>query len=272
MRVDFNENPEAMVLDMIRFLKGWGLWKDVNIFAGGRRYSYEKGSCFQGITDVAYEENIDPEEWMKGPVGEGERLRWESFANPEHLFDMTYEGPLHMLLNHDEYAPDREEISARCWKYIEENTDLIEEYIFENYDVSSREELAYEMWAGIFDNPEICYWDPLEFDIWEEYLELFYGDDEESNLAFLQFDTYEEYCEARDGGIDRFVSEHAKEIQMVWERMTEEAGRELKKEKGALPDEIRDHVYEEFARIFERYGLYHDYCFRWSLTSYRIGD
>ena len=264
---------EDIVFDMISFLQDWGLWKDVSIFAGGKRYYDKCGSAYQCFDDVACDEDIDPEDFMKGPVETYDgKISWSSCANPEHIFDMTYEGPLLMLLSYEEYTPDFGELSWQCWKYIEENTDLIEQHIFDHYDVSSPEELAYDMWAGIFDNPEICYWDPLEFDTWEEYQKLFYGDAEESNLAFLQFDTYEEYCEARDGGIDRFVSEHAKEIQMVWERMTEEAGRELKKEKGALPDEIRDHVYEEFARIIERYGLYHDYCFSWSLTSYRIGD
>ena len=222
---------------------------------------------------MAYEENIDPEDYMKGPIETGSgKISRSSCANPEHIFDMTYEGPLLMLLAYDEYVPDRKKLSEECRKYILEYTDLIEEYIYDNYEVLSPEGLAQQLWEDIFDDPELCYWDPLEFDTWEEYLELCCGDEGENNKVYLQFDTYEEYREARDGGIDRFVSEHAKEIQIAWERMTEEARTAIKKEEGELPYEIRDHVYEEFARIFERYGLYFDYCFRWSLTSYRIGD
>ncbi len=49
-RADLDVDPGVMVLELILFLKDWGLWIDINIFAGGKRYSYEEGSCFKGTT------------------------------------------------------------------------------------------------------------------------------------------------------------------------------------------------------------------------------
>ena len=271
MKKNFDENPEAMVMEMIRFLQDWGLWDYVRIFAGGKLYTDDLGSSYQGTAGVYCEEDVDPEEYMKGLTladGEG-NLEWKSLANPEHLFDMIFEGPLTMLLCYDEYAPNRGEISERCWKYIEENTDLISDYILDKYEISSEEELALRMWEELFENPELSYWDPLEFDTWEEYQELLYDVAEENPMAALHFDTYEEYQKARDGGPAYFKSERSEEIHMRWQKMIEEAEEEIRYEEGALPNQIRNHVYGEFEKIIGKYGLYHDYCFTWSLSCFR---
>ena len=61
--------------------------------------------------------------------------------------------------------------------------------------------------------------------------------------------------ESRDGGIDRFASEHAKDIRMVQERMTKEVGMAIRKEDGVLADEIGDHAFEEFSKVFESYVI-----------------
>lgn len=269
-RKDWN-NMEKMVFEMINFLQDWGLWKDVSIFVGGKRYYDKCGSAYQCLDDVACEEDINQEDCMKGPVETGDgKMGWSSCANPEHIFDMTYEGPLQMLLAYDEYVPDRKKLSEECRRYILENTDIIEEYIYDNYAVLSPEGLAQQMWEDIFDNSELCYWDPLEFDTWEEYQELFGAGCGAGGMAVMKFDTYREFCEALDGGIEYFKFHYSDELKRRWEQITEEAQLAFLQENTALPENIRDHVYEAFAAIFEKYGLWHDYCFSWSLTTFRL--
>ena len=268
---DTNKNHENFALDVIRFLQKWGLWRDVCIYTGGKAYRYDddSSSSYKTIPNVKYEEGVDPEDYMKGltPSDCEDYCSWESLANPEHIFDMTYEGPLHMLLSYDEYEPVRDEISDGGWSFIWEHTDLIEEYIVDNYDVSSPDELARQMWYNIFDNPELNYWDPMNFDTWEEYVELEYSDYEGDNAISLHFDTYEEYCAARDLGMDGYISAHWTEVQTVWDKMVEEAKTNITQNDGHIP--INGHIYEEFSRLFDNYGLWFEFCFKWSLTCYK---
>lgn len=124
----------------------------------------------------------------------------------------------------------------------------------------------YCSWESLA-NPELNYWDPMNFDTWEEYVELEYSDYEGDNAISLHFDTYEEYCAARDLGMDGYISAHWTEVQTVWDKMVEEAKTNITQNDGHIP--INGHIYEEFSRLFDNYGLWFDFCFKWSLTCYK---
>ena len=167
---------EKMTFEMIRFLQKWGLWQDVSIFSNGNMYSYssDKEKKYRGISGVVFESDANPEEAMKGITGQrdGEgKLIWKSFANPKHIFDMTYEGPLSLLICYGEYEPNKREI----------NLSELENFI-------DQEVLFDDFALGMY-----------------------------------------------------------------------------------LP-EIAGHIKEEFSSIFEKYGLWYDCCFDWSLTAYRTSS
>ncbi len=274
------EELKSMAHEVISFLKEWGLWRDTMILAAGNRYSYslnEDDVC-EGMTNVSFEENVDPEEYVRGltngPGGDG-NLIWRSLANPEHIFDMVYEGPLHMLLRYDTYEPDLSCISGSGWKYIFANTELIPDHIMTEYEVDNPHELGERMWEELFDNPELSYWDPLVFDSWEEYLEMYGGDDGEKDPAYTNLDTYEEYRYLMEGGSDLFIKEHQNEIRTRWEKMEKEAMEYYMKEGsedgeiyGYLQRKVKEHIMKGFNEIFERFGLWYDLDYGWSLSCY----
>ncbi|MCR4789079.1 MAG: hypothetical protein K5888_10865 [Lachnospiraceae bacterium] len=265
IKIDKVINTEALATELILFLKKWGMWKDICIYTDKMRYSDDRTAVYKGITGVMFEENIDPEDHMKDHKG-------RSYANPEHIFDMTYEGPLYMLLTYGEYEPDIQEISEEGWKYIQENTDIITDIIRENHDVSSPEELAEKMWDEVFDNPKLSYWDPLEFDTWDDYKELYF-EGAENTEAWKCFDTYEEYRAARDAGAENYYSAYPEKVNSRWEEMVKEA-RQIITEYGfpnsTLLTELKSQIYSGFSDIFEKYGLWYEFCTGWSQTCYRI--
>ena len=267
---------DEMAKDMILVLQRWGLWKDLSIFTNGNRYTDEKGfeSVYQGIPHVRFEEGVDPEEYMKGPCGEPDedgKLEWASLANPEHIFDMVFEGPLYELIRNHVYAPDIKGISEEGWNYLFEQGDDLEECLEEEFEVGSREELAEQVWSNIYDNPELSYWDPVEFDTWEEYMELhpeFSDDALNGMLAYMSFTTYEEYCYYREAGMETFIRDKADEIDGLWKDMVEKAKQELKQRKVVDFGEIRQHVMDEFNEVFDKRDLWYESCHGWSITSY----
>ena len=271
---------KCMAQEVISFLKEWGLWRDTMILAAGNRYSYssrEEDVC-EGMTNVSFEENVDPEAYVRGlangPGGNGD-LIWRSLANPEYIFDMVYEGPLHMLLRYDTYEPDLSCISESGWNYIFANTELIPDHILAEYEVEDPHDLGEHMWEELFDNPERSYWDPLVFDSWEEYLEMYGGDVGEKEPAYTNLDTYEEYRYLMDGGSDLFIKEHQNEIRTRWEKMEKEAMEYYLKGRsedsgvnGYLQGKVKEHIMKGFNEIFERYGLWYDQDYSWSLSCY----
>ena len=269
-----------MAVKVIAFLKEWGLWRDTMILVAGNKYSYSphEDDMYEGMTQVAYEEGVDPEEYTRGltnsPGGNAD-LIWRSFSNPEHIFDMVYEGPLHMLLRYDSYEPDLSCISESGWKYIFSNTELIPDRILEENEVADPYELGVYMWEELFDNPERSYWDPLVFDSWKEYLDMYGGDDGEKVPAYTSMDTYEEYRYLMEGGPDLFIKEHEKEILTRWVKMEEKAMEYYMKGHaedseiyGYLQDKVKDHIMEGFNEMFNRYRLWYDLDYSWSLSCY----
>lgn len=279
-----NKELNQLALEVISFLKEWGLWRDSMILTAGNKYSYSshKEDKYEGMTNVSLEEKVDPETYTRGltnaPGGNAD-LIWRSLANPEHIFDMVYEGPLHMLLRYDAYEPDLQALPDSAWKYIFANTDMIADHILAKHDVEDPFDLGMKMWNELFDNPERSYWDPLVFDSWEEYLEMYGSDDGEKAPAYTDTDTYEEYRYLMEGGADLYIKEHQNEISTRWERMEEEAiayFMDTSKKDGAqnseiyeyLQDGVKEHVINGFCEIFERYGLWYDLDYSWSLSCY----
>lgn len=278
---------EEMALDMIRLLQKWGLWKDVCILTNGSRYSSssDREKIYCGLPYTEYEEGIDAEDMMSGITERGdcnENPVWESFANPEHIFDMVYEGPLYMLLNYGEYEADGKDISPEAWEAIFAHTDLLEDYMADTYG-------AYDL-ADFFEKVKaVCFgelseedrnecmdngWDPLVFDTWQEYLEMNGLSDAEGcgkarpKPLHGSYGAYADYL----GDAEAFEIIDIDSVRPAWEEIVQDAKRKFINQcagEVSIP-EIAGHVREEFRGIFEKYGLWYDPCFSWSLTAYRI--
>lgn len=277
------EDIPAMVRELIDYCKKWGLWRDASVCAGGKRYShytpepgpahYDTGGLLEGYDDV-WVENLPDEdrEWLlSSPIYDLHTGRYEfvSFCNPEQLLDMTFEGPLYDLVRQtwyrtefDELSPEgREEVMKllfdRSSKVRCEVTDL-------GLDV--REEAMSDAKSFM---KRLEGWDPMEFDSYEEYLELadfedpFYGEDDRPLARWRDFTSREEMQEALEmSGIAReealFKAFLKKELSYYADGLTII-------DCGAL--EAR--VYDGFLNIFKRYGLRYNLCTGTTLTAYR---
>lgn len=280
-----NDRLDEMALDMIRFLKKWGLWRDATILTNGHMYSYGKkdSDAFDGIENVNYACDVNHVEYTRGLVERPDGSKeWESLANPEHHFDLIYEGPLGTLLNYHLYEPDIKGVSEEGWEAIFGETDILQDYIASQLEVSSVQELGRKMWLDIFDNSEISVWDPLEYDTYDEYLELTYGDYDEADkmTATSMFETYDEYKSAREYGVDYFNDYYTDDVQVKWEDEIMKARLFFMKNDcrwwyGSLG--IQDYfnqvawiVKREFDGIFEKYDFWYELDFESSLSCYRL--
>ena len=276
-----NLKTRFLVSDLIRFLQKWGLWQDTTILANGNRYSYsaEKTSIYEGLNYVEFEENVNPEDYMSGITEERDSLGnpvRKSFSNPEHILDMVYEGPLYMLLSHDTYETRKSEISEEAWEYIFGSTDILDDYLYEKYECKCASDLLAQILEDKLDNPDYTVWDPLVFDTWEDYQEFVNGEayetgEENLTPAYQRYGTYEEYL------ADMEISESLsiEDVQPIWEQMISDAKKEFIRECAAdesgiisIPG-IAGYIKSEFDKIFDRYGLWYDFGFSWSLTCYR---
>ena len=121
--------------------------------------------------------------------------------------------------------------------------------------------------------------DPLVFDSWEEYQELVHGqsyrDEEEENMipGYQRYGTYEEYV----NDMEYLENMKLEDLKPVWEKMVNDAKNKFKSGEdgemlsveGSDFNEISGLIRNEFDRIFERYGLWYDFGFKWSLSCYR---
>lgn len=274
---------QLLVSDLISFLQKWGLWRDTTVLANGNRYSYSSDiTCrYGGFSYVEFEESVKEEDYTTGLTEEsdceGNRvLVWRSFSNPEHILDMIYEGPLHMLLKHDTYETRKSDISEEAWEYIFNHSDLLDDFLYEKYECNDASDLLAKILEDKFDNPNYTAWDPLVFDTWEEYKEFVSGEayengEEKLTPAYQRYGTYDEYL------TDMEISESLsiEDIEPIWEQMVSDAKKEFIREcaldeQGIMTiPEIAEYVRSEFDKIFDRYGLWYDFGFSWSLTCYK---
>lgn len=282
--MEMKENGN-LVLELIVFLKKWGLWEDTSIFARGNRYahSYDVGKTCMGQDHVEFTHNVNPEDYTSGITDErdnnGNHI-WKSFSNPEHILDMVFEGPLYKFLWEGTYEVRKADLSSEAWEYIFNHTSFFDEYLYELYDLASVEELYEKIMEEKIDNPDYPMWDPLVFDSWEEYQEFVHGqsyrDEEEENMipGYQRYGTYEEYV----NDMEYLENMKPEDLKPVWEKMVNDAKNkfmsgedgEMLSVEGSDFNEISGLIRNEFDRIFERSGLWYDYGFKWSLTCYRI--
>ena len=276
-----NLKTQSLVSDLIRFLQKWGLWHDTMVLANGNRYSYsaERTSVYEDLNYTEVEHNVNPEDYMRGITEERDCLGnpvWRSFSNPEHILDMVYEGPLYMLLTHNTYETRKSEISEDAWEYIFEHTDILDDFLYEKYECRDASDLLTKILEDKFDNLDHTAWDPLVFDTWEEYQEFVNGEAYETgeeNLipTYQRYGTYEEYLD--DMEISESLS--VEDVEPIWKQMALGAKREFIRECALdetviiLIPEIVGHIKTEFDKIFDRYGLWYDFGFSWSLTCYK---
>ena len=276
-----SSKTQSLVSDLIRYLQKWGLWEDTTILANGNRYSYssERTCCYGSLNYVEFEENVNPEDYTRGITEERDCLGnpvWRSFSNPEHILDMVYEGPLYMLLTHDTYETRKSEISEEAWEYIFDHTDIFDDYLYEKYECQCASDFLEKILEDKFDNPDYTVWDPLVFDTWEEYQEFVNGEayetgEENLTPTYQRYGTYEEYV--ADMEISESLS--VEDIRPVWEQIVSDTKTEFVRkcvleETGIISiREIAGHIKMEFDKIFDRYGLWYDFGFSWSLTCYK---
>ncbi|MCR5214822.1 MAG: hypothetical protein K6E10_10445 [Eubacterium sp.] len=274
------EKMEELVMELIRFLQKWGLWKDTTILVKGNRYAYvdDANKVYVGLPCVEFEENIKPEDYTKGITEERDcdgNPIWKSFSNPEHILDMVYEGPLYMLLSYDTYETKKSEISKEAWKEIFEHTDIFENYLYEKYECIDASDLLENIMEDKFDNPDYSLWDPLVFDTWEEYQKFVNGEayesgEEKLTPAYQRYGTYEEYL----SDMETTISLGIEDIRPIWEEMVKDAETEFIRECQEDADvisipEIEGYIKSQFIEIFDRFGLWYDFGFSWSLTCYK---
>ena len=267
-----NKEYDELALQMIRFLKKWGMWSHTMILTNGNLYeaSDEESDVCRGENRVRFQEKADAEEFLKGWTSRG----WRVCAGPGHVFDMVYEGPLYDLLSFSEYRVRAEDLSEEAWEVIFRETDLLEEYLTEEYDLCTKEELLARTIeaADILNDPERSAWDPLEFDTWEEYLA--FRDYEDSDLPNVRdgYDTYEAYREARDRGCTPGAVT-MEDIEPTWNRMVETAKKRIRESVAELVlPQMAGRLKDAFAELFENHGLWYEYGFQWSLSAYPTRD
>lgn len=276
-----NSQMDTLAMEVIRFLQEWGLWEGTSIFTNGNRFTFtgDHQKNYKGICNVDFSKDTDPGEYMIGLIGSAnpeEGNIKKCLANPEHIFDMTYEGPLCMLLKYGEYEVRKADIGEKAWDYIFEHTDILDEHLYAKYECLNAAGLHRLIMEDIFENQEYSAWDPLVFDTWEEYQEFTngeaYPDGEEKKLPnYLRYETYGDYLKV----LEKVEKLSVKDVEPLWKAMVNKAKKEFVAYCGpdgnlkiSIPG-IAGHVYSEFRNIFSRYGLWFEFEFDWSLSCYR---
>jgi hypothetical protein len=253
---DKEADSEKLAMDIVEFLRKWGMWIDVQIFTGGKCYSDDDG-------ELKVRNEKHPEKFTKGISGtdcSGASTR-KDFSNPERLLDMTFDGPLSSLIRYHEYEVSVKDVSDEVKRII----------VPEAYEMSDE---AFEIMCDYLDGKNG--WDPAEYDSYEEWLELNqYCDMDEFNVnnrdgaaGKIDFSSREEY--------EYFLLRTASERQFrILEYFDDENCESTYSEN--FDDEtffndgkIADMILDEFNKLLEKYGLWYEPGFAWSLTTYRI--
>jgi hypothetical protein len=248
-------DSEMLAMDMVAFLRKWGMWQDVQILTGGKCYTDDHGELV-----IRNEEH--PEKYLAEICDydcNGEPI-WKDFSNPERLLDMTFEGPLSLLLRHHEYEVKIGDVSDDVKHIIVPETDECMDAVLE---------LTDEYLEGKYS------WDPVEYDSYEEWLELnqycdmdeFLVEEKIINGKEKEFSSREEY----DDFLMRIVCEREAKIYEYFEDdICANTDEYLYNDTFYDSGKIANRVLNEFADLLEKYGLWYELCFSWSLTTYRI--
>ncbi len=96
------EECDDIALEVIRFLKKWGMWSGIKIFTNGKRYedTLDRNAIAMGESNVKVTSNVTSPEYLAEMSGHG-RNKGVCF---EHVFDlMMGKSPLYRLLMFEEY-------------------------------------------------------------------------------------------------------------------------------------------------------------------------
>jgi hypothetical protein len=246
-------DSEKLAMDIVEFLRKWGMWQDVQIFTGGKCYTDDNG-------ELRIRNEAHPENYTNGlsDLDCNDESTWKDFSNPERLLDMTFEGPLSLLLRHHEYEVKIGDVSEEVKHIIVPETDDCQDEVAK---------LLTEYLEGRFS------WDPAEYDSYEEWLELnqycdmdlFIPKEHATNDRKIEFSSREEY--------EDFLMRHAVEREYIIAEYFEDEicdKSEWNSEVFFDDGKIASMIIEEFNNLLEKYGLWYDLCFSWSLTTYRV--
>lgn len=247
-------DSEKVAMDIVRFLRKWGMWKDVQIFTGGKCYNDDE----KGELQIRDEDH--PEKYLKAMREEdcNGNMDWKDFSNPEMLLDLTFEGPLYLLLCHGEYEVRIGEVSEEVKHILIPETNECQDEVEERMD-------AY------FDGK--YGWDPAEYDSYEEWLEInrycdmdeFSEESENIYSSRIEFSSREEY---EDFILRSATVREAKLREHFEEEICDSAdySNEVFYDNGKIANQI----ITEFNELLKKYGLWYELGFSWSLTTYRI--
>lgn len=253
------QNMERVAQDIIAFLKKWGLWDSTQIFTNGKCFGFDE------YGSLVIREELHPEEYTRGICYSdcNGQCGWKDYSNPERLLDMTFEGSLSLLLRHGEYEIDIEDVSDEGREFLladykaDEIETGVDEYMNREFQWVDPDEVdSYEEWERI---TEYC---EGHFDVTEEEIRPAFKSDR-NELGNFEFSSREEY--------EDFLSKlYAVKESKVREYLADEIEDEFYYSDTFFDDGyIANHLINEFNEIFERYGLWYELGFSWTLTTYR---
>ena len=246
-------DSEKLAMDIVEFLKKWGMWQDVQIFTGGKCYKDNNGEL-----EIRNEDH--PEKFLTGFAGRGcdGKIIYEEYSNPERLLDMTFEGSFYSLLQYDEYNVDLKNVSEEVKKMLVHEADS---YQFEIIC------LVDEFMEG---NE---FWDPVEYDSCEEWLELNdYDDMSDLILSADDIKNIPSDFTSRNEYEDFWIKMIAAYEQKGWNYFEKNIYEQMNEEDSHFygGGKIVGCILEEFDDLLKKYSLWYEPGFSWSLTTYRV--
>lgn len=199
-------------MDIVEFLKKWGMWQDVQIFTGGKCYKDNNGEL-----EIRNEDHPD-----------------------------------------DEYNVDLKNVSEEVKKMLVHEADS---YQFEIIC------LVDEFMEG---NE---FWDPVEYDSYEEWLELNdYDDMSDLILSADDIKNIPSDFTSRNEYEDFWIKMIAAYEQKGWNYFEKNIYEQMNEEDSHFygGGKIVGCILEEFDDLLKKYSLWYEPGFCWSLTTYRI--
>lgn len=253
-----NTEIEEMVVEMIRFLKKWGLWQNTMILACGNSYtdSGNEGDEFLGLTHVVKQENVDPDEYI-------DLMEYPDEELSQHIFDMTFENGLSDIFRDGTLTLNSEDIENEAWDHILKDISFAKKYIEENF--SDVREFLQDVLEVQKTGRKYTMWDPLEYESFEEYKQM-NDDDGEGIPVYTLFDNYEEYRGFLQGNISSLEGS-PELLSMVSDYLKndlKQSGKDIEFEKAPAG------LMKEFNEIFSKHGLYYEPVYNWMITGREI--
>lgn len=241
------ETCEKLAIDILLFLRKWGIWHGTSIITNGNEYYYSENGAYKGIPHISVEYGVDPVEkctstWVMAPdfAFDDPTVMTEDWGGPKHTFDIRLGEELAELLNLFEYSVDIVDLSDEALNIMAEKYNLFDEAVKKIYGIETIEELTEMVNNDMYDKlgysePDplyrkqvlkereddmYCDWDPLVYDTFEEYLEMneydAYGEP-----RYTRYETYEQYLEHMDDYEEVRVEEE--ELKPLWGRLVADA-------------------------------------------------